>query len=111
MTPGVGGSSREPRSLGVDPGGVATDAALGGPESLTAEPARHPPGAWGESSVTPTNTSFLTLSEGAVAVVCHPFFNFNISPSNEYPGLISFRMDLLDPDSAFQSHSHWILYS
>ena len=30
VTPGVGGSSREPRSLGVDPGGVTTDAALGG---------------------------------------------------------------------------------
>ena len=24
-------------------------------------------------------------------------FSFNISPSNEYPGLISFRMDWLDP--------------
>ena len=24
-------------------------------------------------------------------------FNFSISPSNEHPGLISFRMDLLDP--------------
>ena len=24
-------------------------------------------------------------------------FNFNISPSNEHPGLISFRMDWLDP--------------
>ena len=45
-----------------------------GPESLTAQPARHPPGAGGEPSVTPTNTSFLTLSEGAVTVVCHPLW-------------------------------------
>ena len=39
-------------------------------------------------------------------------FNFNISPSNEYPGLISFRMDWLDLlavqeilKSLFQHHS------
>ena len=39
-------------------------------------------------------------------------FSFNISPSNEHPGLISFRMDLLDllavqgtPKSLFQHHS------
>ena len=38
-------------------------------------------------------------------------FSFNISPSNEHPGLISFRMDWLDLDNAFQSHSHWIHYS
>ena len=50
-------------------------------------------------------------------ILCHPFlllppilpsirvfsnesywsFSFSINPSNEYPGLISFRMDLLDP--------------
>ena len=39
-------------------------------------------------------------------------FSFNISPSNEHPGLISFRMDWLDllavqgtPKSLFQHHS------
>ena len=39
-------------------------------------------------------------------------FSFNISPSNEHPGLISFRMDLLDPlavqgtvQSLLQHHS------
>jgi len=39
-------------------------------------------------------------------------FSFNISPSNEHPGLISFRMDLLDlpavpgtPKSLLQHHS------
>ena len=34
-------------------------------------------------------------SSNQVAKVLH--FSFNISPSNEHPGLISFRMDWLDP--------------
>ena len=32
-------------------------------------------------------------------------FSFNISPSNEYSGLISFRMDWLDLKSLLQNHS------
>ena len=37
-------------------------------------------------------------NESALRVRCPKFwsFNFNISPSNEHPGLISFRMDWLD---------------
>ena len=32
-------------------------------------------------------------------------FSFNISPSNEHPGLISFRMDWLDLKTLLQYHS------
>ena len=44
-------------------------------------------------------------------------FSFNISPSNEYPGLISFRMDWLDllvvisPLISILTCPHWIIYS
>ena len=31
-------------------------------------------------------------------------FSFNISPSNEHPGLISFRMDLLDLSAVYTGH-------
>ena len=44
-------------------------------------------------------------------------FSFNISPSNEHPGLLSFRMDWLDPlavqgtlNSLLQHHSLYQLY-
>ena len=46
------------------------------------------------------------------SALCIRSFSFNISPSNEHPGLISFRMDLLDPlavqgtvQSLLQHHS------
>ena len=37
-------------------------------------------------------------NESALRIKCPKYwsFNFNISPSNEHPGLISFRMDRLD---------------
>ncbi|CAI9151822.1 unnamed protein product [Rangifer tarandus platyrhynchus] len=37
-------------------------------------------------------------NESALRIRCPKYwsFNFNISPSNEHPGLISFRMDWLD---------------
>ena len=44
-------------------------------------------------------------------------FSFNISPSSEYPGLISFRMDWLDllvvisPLISILTCPHWIIYS
>ena len=40
----------------------------------------------------------LFSNESALRIMCPKYwsFSFNISPSNEYPGLISFRMDWLD---------------
>ena len=35
-------------------------------------------------------------------------FNFNISPSNENPGLISFRMDWLEPPSICNVYKDFI---
>ena len=48
------------------------------------------------SSIFPSIKVF--LNESALHIRCPKYwsFSFNISPSNEYPGLISFRMDWLD---------------
>ena len=48
------------------------------------------------SSIFPSIRIF--SSESALCMRCPKYwsFSFNISPSNEHPGLISFRMDLLD---------------
>ena len=48
-------------------------------------------------SVFPSIRVFLNESIFCIRWPKYWSFNFNISPSNEYPGLISFRIDWLDP--------------
>ena len=45
-------------------------------------------------SIFPSNRVF--SNELALRIRCPKYWNFSISPSNEYSGLISFRMDWLD---------------
>ena len=47
-------------------------------------------------SIFPSNRVFSNESALHIRWPKHWRFSFNISPSNEYPGLISFRMDWLD---------------
>ena len=48
-------------------------------------------------SIFPSSSVFSNESALCVRWLKYWSFSFNISPSNEHPGLISFRMDWLDP--------------
>ena len=48
-------------------------------------------------SIFPSLRVFINESVLCIRWPKHWSFSFNISPSNEHPGLISFRMDWLDP--------------
>ena len=63
-------------------------------------------------STFPSNRVFSNESALCITWPKYWSFSFNISPSNEHPGLISFRMDWLDllavqrtPNSVLQHHS------
>ena len=64
--------------------------------------------------LSPSPPAFSLSSEPVLCIRCPKYwsFSFSISPSNEHPGLISFRMDWLDllavqgtPKSPLQQHS------
>ena len=54
----------------------------------------------------PLFPSIRVFSSGSVLCIRWPkYFSFNISPSNEHPGLISFRMDWLECVTLLQRDS------